>query len=105
MPDRTVPGIVGDTGALAHPEFFRRLVENAPGAVFVHENEGIIRYANQAAVDLFGTRDAEALVGRNYLDFVHPDEIETAGDRVRKHNEACPPWAMSSGASCGRTAT
>jgi PAS domain S-box-containing protein len=66
---------------------FRRMVENAPTAIFVNESGGIFRYVNAAAVELFGVGSADALLGRQYLDFVHPEEREAAAERVRHVSE------------------
>jgi PAS domain S-box-containing protein len=66
---------------------YRLLVENSPTAIFLHELGGVFRYANRAAVELFGLDRAEALLGRNYLEFVHPDERAAAAERVRQFTE------------------
>jgi PAS domain S-box-containing protein len=69
-------------------ERYRLLVENSPTAIFVHESGGIFRYVNAAAVALFGVDSAEALLGRNYLEFVLPEERDAAAERVRQFTEA-----------------
>jgi PAS domain S-box-containing protein len=61
---------------------YRLLFEGAPIALFVHEG-GVFRYVNKAAVALFGERSAAELVGRNYFDYLHPQEREAAARRMR----------------------
>ena len=63
-------------------ERFRGLVENSRTAIFVHESGGVFRYVNAAAVTLFGVENAEALLQRTYLEFVHPEERSTALERL-----------------------
>jgi PAS domain S-box-containing protein len=70
----------------ASEERYRLLFDGAPIALFVHE-AGVFRYVNNAAVALFGARSAADLVGRNYLDYVHPDEREAAARRLRDFAE------------------
>ena len=59
-----------------------RLVENAPDAIYV-QGGGRIRYANPAAVKLFGATSAAELLGRPMLDLVHPDCRESVAARMQ----------------------
>jgi PAS domain S-box-containing protein len=52
-------------------ERYRKLVEDAPEAIFVH-GAGAFLYANDAAARLLG-ENREALMGEPVLSFVHPD--------------------------------
>jgi diguanylate cyclase (GGDEF)-like protein/PAS domain S-box-containing protein len=63
---------------------YRMLIENAFDAIFVHDH-GVFTYVNAAAVALFGAQSAEALIGRNYFDWVHPEEREESRLRMRAH--------------------
>ncbi|MEV4148618.1 EAL domain-containing protein [Amycolatopsis sp. NPDC049691] len=45
------------------------LVELSPDAICVHEN-GVLVYANRAALETFAARSAEEVVGRRFTDFV-----------------------------------
>ena len=67
-------------------ERFRTLVESAPEAIFV-QTGGRFSYLNQAAVDLFGGRTREDLLGTPVLDRIHPDYREIARERIRQLNE------------------
>ena len=62
---------------------YRSLVELAPIGIAVHR-DGIIRYANPAALRLVGAASADALVGRALLDVVHPDDQPAVAERVRR---------------------
>jgi two-component system cell cycle sensor histidine kinase/response regulator CckA len=55
---------------------FRALIEHAPHGVLVYREGGRIVYANPAMVRLLGYDSAGALVGRDALDVVHPDNRE-----------------------------
>jgi len=57
----------------ASEERYRSLVEFVPEAVFVTER-GRVVFCNLAAVELFGAENQDALIGRNHLDLVHPED-------------------------------
>jgi len=67
-------------------ERHRRLIEASPNAILVH-CEGRIEYVNPAAVELLHASGPEELVGRFYLDLVHPDDRVESERRVRKSIE------------------
>jgi len=81
----------GERAIGAGEQRYRLLVENSPTAIFVHEFGGVFRYANPAAVELFGLESADALLGRNYLEFVHPEERAEAETRMRQFTEGRRP--------------
>ncbi|MHB0980792.1 MAG: ATP-binding protein [Thermoleophilia bacterium] len=58
-------------------ERFRALVESSPNAIAVH-SEGRIVYVNPAGAALVGAESPQELIGRNPVDFVHPDYREAA---------------------------
>ncbi len=57
--------------------FFRMLIENALDLVTVLGADGRIIYAGPAVERLLGYRQEE-IVGRNIMEFIHPDEKEAA---------------------------
>jgi PAS domain S-box-containing protein len=57
----------------ASPDLYRALVEHSPEATYV-VRDGVIVFANPAAVRLFGAPSERALIGMNILDRVHPDD-------------------------------
>lgn len=65
---------------------YRALVELSPDAVLVHCDDGIV-YCNAAAVRLYGGERPEQLLGRTPLAIVHPDDFESARDRIRSVQE------------------
>lgn len=64
-------------------ERYRTLVESSPDAVGIFQN-GRLVFVNSAAVELFGGKSAEDLLGLAIDDFVHPDDREDARSRVQK---------------------
>jgi PAS domain S-box-containing protein len=64
-------------------DFYRQLVEGSPDAMWVHCRD-IIVYANRACVAFFGASSADELLGKQPLDFVHPDDREIVKQRIHK---------------------
>lgn len=61
---------------------FEQLFDRLPDAVMInHEND--IVFANAAAADLYGADDAEDLIGKSILEFIHPEDRETIQQRHR----------------------
>ncbi|MEW5798123.1 MAG: PAS domain S-box protein [Bacteroidota bacterium] len=83
-------------------ERYRALVEFSPNAIAVHV-KGIVQFVNQAAIRLMGASHADELVGRNVIEFVHPDHRAKVVERIKKvyANEAAPPqeqlWLRKNG--------
>ena len=59
-----------------------RLLQLLPAAVLVTQ-EGAIRFANAAAVELLEAPDTEALIGRLSADFVHPMDKSRSSRRIQ----------------------
>jgi len=66
----------------------RRLVESSTDAIIIRasDNEKIV-FANRAAIKLFRANRAEEIVGRSYLELVHPDDRAGTVERIRKARE------------------
>ena len=75
--------VLGKFRAIAEP--YRRLVEQSPDAVLVHR-QGRILFANKACVSLFGASSAGELLGKQLVDFIHPDDREGVRKRVRERD-------------------
>jgi PAS domain S-box-containing protein len=60
----------------------RALTEHALEIITVQDAKGVFTYANDAAARYLGYR-ADELVGRNALDFMHPDDAVSLNDRFR----------------------
>jgi len=64
-------------------EIYRRLIERSPDSIIVH-SEGFIDYVNQAAVNIYGAKNADELLGRSLTDLAHPDFKDIGRKRVEK---------------------
>ena len=76
-------------------ERFRRLIEAAPEAIYVLR-EGVLSYANPALAATLGLAAAE-LVGRPFVDLIHPDDHSAAFEQMHHAHAtgvATPPTAM-----------
>ena len=63
-------------------EKFRRLIENAPDAIYVHADARFI-YLNQVAVNLFGAKTADQLIGSPIIERIDPSYHEMVKERHR----------------------
>ncbi len=72
-----------ETALRESEERFRQIVESLPDAIMVR-HAGIVVYANPAALKLFRAGHADELVGKNYLDLVHPDDRSESIEQIRK---------------------
>ena len=61
---------------------YRNLVDDAPVPIIVH-SAGIFKYLNKRAVETFQGTSKEEFIGKNILDFVHPDDMEIAMERAQ----------------------
>ncbi|MCR6485521.1 EAL domain-containing protein [Amycolatopsis sp. OK19-0408] len=62
------------------------LVELSPDAICVHEN-GVLTYANRAALDAFAARCADEVVGRRFTDFVAEDSQDAVAEKLARLTE------------------
>lgn len=63
----------------AAEERYHQILDLSPNAIFVHCHERLA-YLNPAAVRMFGAIDADQLLGRPVMDFLHPDERQKVLD-------------------------
>jgi PAS domain S-box-containing protein len=61
---------------------YRELVDHLPLAIAIH-SEGKLVYANRHAYEMMGASNADDLLGRNVLDFVHPDYRDVIRERMK----------------------
>jgi rsbT co-antagonist protein RsbR len=74
-------------------ERWRALIELSPLPLLVHR-AGVVLWLNDASVRLMGATSADELVGRNVMEFVHPDDramVLTRGGEGQAHDESLPP--------------
>jgi diguanylate cyclase (GGDEF)-like protein/PAS domain S-box-containing protein len=70
-------------------ERYRALVEHSADGIFIHDGTGTITYVNRTIEAHTGwTKDA--LIGRNALELVHPDDHTRALEALRRTVEAGP---------------
>jgi len=62
---------------------YRSIVENARDIIFRTDPKGIITYVNPAVLKKTGYRKEE-LIGMNYLDLVHPNDVEEVKSIIRE---------------------
>lgn len=62
---------------------YRALVESLPNGIIVHQG-GRIVFANQAAARIAGASAPADLIGKNAMEFVHPDSRDLARSRIEE---------------------
>ncbi|QNK89168.1 PAS domain S-box protein [Sporosarcina sp. resist] len=62
---------------------YKSLLNDSPEPIYVH-SKGVIRYANDVAIKMFGYQNPIELLGRKILDFIHADSVELVRDRIRR---------------------
>jgi len=67
-------------------ERYRRLFELSPDAICVH-SEGKIVLANPAIERLYDVDNPKGIIGKNVIDFIHPNYREIAGLRIKHITE------------------
>ena len=96
MPTRTGDGVIVCHGIIAdvterkqleqrHRESdkkYRDLVDHLPLAIAIHA-QGKLVYANRHTYEMMGASNEDDLVGRNVLDFVHPDYRDVIRERMK----------------------
>lgn len=60
------------TRLLVSEEHYKRLVEFAPVGIIIHKF-GIIHYINPTGIKILGGTSDRQIVGKHFLDFIHPD--------------------------------
>jgi len=62
---------------------YRGLVENQPVGLVLHRRNGEVLYANPAVRETLGHDSADDLLGKNALEFIHPDFVQGARSRIQ----------------------
>ncbi len=82
-----------ETALRESEERHRQIVESSTEAILVRSGETVV-YANPAAIKLFRANHANELIGKHYLDLVHPGDRDLSAERIRKgknENWIAPP--------------
>ncbi|MBU3143319.1 PAS domain-containing sensor histidine kinase [Clostridium sp. CF012] len=62
-------------------EVYKKLFQLSPDPIFVH-CDGKVVLANPETGRLFNMKDSKDVIGRNVMDFIHPDYIDIATSRI-----------------------
>jgi PAS domain S-box-containing protein len=62
---------------------FRALIENSSDAISLFDTEGNITYTSAASTRVLGLQPHQ-LVGRNALELIHPDDLETVRHKLEE---------------------
>jgi len=76
----------GEKSLIESEERFRTIVESAPDPIFIQTNHRF-SYLNKPAMQLFGASSESEIIGKEVLEFVHPDSHEMAKKRIQTLNE------------------
>ncbi len=72
---------------------YRKMVELAPEAIFVHQDD-IIIYSNEAAVNLIGARDLHDIIGQRMSGYFPLDDQKNLGGHFRYSDEATAGYVV-----------
>ncbi len=64
-------------------ERFRKIVEEVGDSIIIHQS-GFVIYTNPAGARMMGAATPAELIGRNGVDFTHPDSRSEAVERIQK---------------------
>ncbi|MCF8011643.1 MAG: PAS domain S-box protein [Clostridiales bacterium] len=64
-------------------ELYQQLVELSPDLIGVHDFNGKLLFCNHAAAKILGCKSVDELIGRNAIDFVHPNYIKLVKDKIK----------------------
>ena len=65
---------MGEKRIVDATEQYRSLFDTSTNAILIRDRSGTITMANRAAVSLLAAEREEDLLGRTYLEFVHPED-------------------------------
>jgi PAS domain S-box-containing protein len=73
---------IGEERLRESEEKYRSLVENSPDAIAIYTEKEIV-FVNNESIRLMGANSASELIGRNVIDFVHPDYRQFVAERMK----------------------
>jgi PAS domain S-box-containing protein len=83
-----VEGKRATDAAAESEERYHNLVDTSPASIGLFDESGELVYANDAAAELLGFEDTEAMVGRKMVEFVHREDRDLAAERFQRLHEA-----------------
>ncbi len=63
---------------------YRSLFDTSTNAILIRNQAGIITMANRAAASLLAVKKPDDLIGRGYLELVHPEDRPLSAQRIEK---------------------
>lgn len=73
--DSQEPIVAGKAGYYGADDCFRALIENVADAITIFGADGVVQYMSPAIERVMGYTPEE-LVGTNFIDYIHPDEVD-----------------------------
>ncbi|MEN8244120.1 MAG: PAS domain S-box protein [Thermodesulfobacteriota bacterium] len=73
-------------------EKYRTVLDNSLAGIYMFQEGGRFSYVNSRLVEMVGYESADAIIGRPFWEFVHPDDKEFVRERglAREQNEIFP---------------
>ena len=62
---------------------YREVVEGSPYPIVVYDHESMV-YVNKAALNFFGANDPSTIIGKGFLQFIHPDFHKNASSKMSR---------------------
>ncbi len=80
-------------------EQYRSLFDTSTNAILIRNRAGIITMVNRAAATLLNAEKPDDLIGRSYLDLVHPEDRLLSAQRIEKifQMAVAPPGSVKKG--------
>lgn len=78
---------------LQSEEQYHQLIDLLPDGVITH-SRGVIQFANPASMEIIGAASPDELIGKNVLDFVHPDSRELILQRMLQSTSSTNPLPL-----------
>jgi PAS domain S-box-containing protein len=84
---------LAESAMLESEERYRILVEESPDAIVVH-SRGKVLYGNSSSLKLMRATPSDNVLGRDILDFVHPDSRARVMARISEMSRASKPFEL-----------
>lgn len=61
---------------------FENIVDLSPVPLLIH-HKGVVRYINTYCLEMYGFTSPEQLLGKNILEYTHPDDVKTVAEAIQ----------------------